>query len=244
MVNKPNTAKAVKTGKSMAIKAVEELDAARKRREAALTKAKLVKRGPARLAKPMLSKSSTTHASKGTLIAEGDSWFDYPLHDVLSGLDDLGFDVESVAHKGDTVEEMAYSDGQLVKFSRLVDKVLRSGVRPRAILISGGGNDVAGDEFAMLLNHAASGRPPLNDSIVNGVIEERVRDAYTAILTKSARLSPAKPFPLSFTAMLIRYRTGAAFSAGSGFCRAPGSNQVSARRAIPTRRRTRRFAPS
>ena len=50
-------------------------------------------------------------------IAEGDSWFDYPFHDVLSDLEDsYGFDVESVAHMGDTVEDMAYSDGQLDDF--------------------------------------------------------------------------------------------------------------------------------
>src|SRR5262249_8198322 len=46
----------------------------------------------------------------GLLVAEGDSWFDYPLHDVLTMLEDEhGFDVESVAHRGDTVEDMAYS---------------------------------------------------------------------------------------------------------------------------------------
>jgi hypothetical protein len=38
----------------------------------------------------------------GALIAEGDSWFDYPMQDVLRLLeDDYLFDAESVAHKGD-----------------------------------------------------------------------------------------------------------------------------------------------
>ena len=37
--------------------------------------------------------------SVGTLIAEGDSWFDYPFVDVLKSLDDRhGFEIESVAH--------------------------------------------------------------------------------------------------------------------------------------------------
>src|SRR5688572_3559393 len=46
----------------------------------------------------------------GILVAEGDSWFDYPFNDVLSMLEDEhGFDIESVSHKGDTVEDMAYS---------------------------------------------------------------------------------------------------------------------------------------
>src|SRR5262245_4034094 len=44
----------------------------------------------------------------GLIVAEGDSWFDYPFHDVLERLEDkFGFRVESVAHKGDTIEEMA-----------------------------------------------------------------------------------------------------------------------------------------
>ncbi len=122
-------------------------------------------------------------ASAGTLIAEGDSWFDYPMHDVLSMLEDAhGYDVESVAHKGDRVEEMAYSDGQLEDFTRRLDKMLRRGVVPKAILLSGGGNDVAGDEFYMLLDHADSAAPGLNDAVVDGVLNQRVYLAYVHIL--------------------------------------------------------------
>ena len=55
---------------------------------------------------------------RSVLIAEGDSWFDYPRYDILRILEDhYGYDVESVAHKGDRVEEMAYSDGQAGKIS-------------------------------------------------------------------------------------------------------------------------------
>ena len=116
------------------------------------------------------------------LVAEGDSWFDYPLHDILSMLEDEhGYDVESVAHKGDRVEEMAYADGQLVEFSRRIEKLLRNRKVPKAILLSGGGNDIAGDEFGMLLNHAVSPIPGLNESIVAGVIDQRIRTAYNTI---------------------------------------------------------------
>ena len=46
--------------------------------------------------------------SAGILVAEGDSWFDYPWTDVLGVLeDDFGYDVEDVAHKGDRLEGMA-----------------------------------------------------------------------------------------------------------------------------------------
>ena len=96
-------------------------------------------------------------ATAGVLVAEGDSWFDYPLNDVLRMLeDDHAYDVESVAHKGDRVEEMAYGRGQLEELTRRLEKLLRRGVVPKAILLSGGGNDVAGDEFGMLLNHSRS----------------------------------------------------------------------------------------
>ena len=121
--------------------------------------------------------------SVGTLIAEGDSWFDYPFVDVLKSLDDRhGFEIESVAHRGDSVEAMAYN-GQLDDFSRRIEKVLRRGVVPRAILLSGGGNDVAGDQFQMLLNHSLSPTRGLNERVVEGIIDDRVRLAYVTILS-------------------------------------------------------------
>ncbi len=122
--------------------------------------------------------------SVGVLIAEGDSWFDYPMQDVLRLLeDDHLFDVESVAHKGDCVEDMAHSKGQFEEFARRLEKLLRDAKVPRAILLSGGGNDIAGDEFAILLNHATSTLPPLNEDIVRGVIDVRLKEAYVSILS-------------------------------------------------------------
>jgi len=119
----------------------------------------------------------------GVLVAEGDSWFDYPFNDVLSELEDRhGYDVESVAHKGDPIEAMAYGEGQLEAFARLVEKVISRGTPLKAVLLSGGGNDIAGDEFAMLLDHARSAAPGLNDDVVSGIIGRRVRNAYIMIL--------------------------------------------------------------
>jgi lysophospholipase L1-like esterase len=118
------------------------------------------------------------------LVAEGDSWFDYPLNDILSMLEDEhGFDVESVAHKGDTVEDMAYGVGQFDGFVRRLEKLLRQGRVPDAILLSGGGNDIAGDEFAILINHALSGLSAVNADIVRGVIDVRLRNAYTFLIS-------------------------------------------------------------
>jgi GDSL-like Lipase/Acylhydrolase family len=119
----------------------------------------------------------------GVLVAEGDSWFDYPWHDILRMLEDnYGYDVESVAHRGDTVESMAYT-GQLEEFARAIEKVVRQGTVPAAILLSGGGNDIAGSQFQMLINHTRSPHAGLNDQIVSGVIDGRVFEAYVTILT-------------------------------------------------------------
>jgi lysophospholipase L1-like esterase len=186
MVKKSDIAAAVAVGRALAAATMKRrIKALRKRQRA------LAGTGPGARARQILpvataalAAAPVTHASAGVLVAEGDSWFDYPFHDVLRDLEDsYGFDVESVAHRGDTVEDMAYSGGQLDDFSRRMEKVIRTGVAPRAILLSGGGNDLVGDAFGMLLNHAASSIAGLNDSIVAGVIDQRVRIAYATILS-------------------------------------------------------------
>jgi len=126
----------------------------------------------------------------GLLIAEGDSWFDYPFYDVLEELEDrFGYRVESVAHKGDTVEGMAYDVGQLSKLAARFERLGRRGEMPRAIVLSGGGNDVAGDEFVVFLNHRISGLPPLNEGVVAGILEERLRFAVVSLISAVTELS-------------------------------------------------------
>jgi lysophospholipase L1-like esterase len=136
----------------------------------------------------------------GVLIAEGDSWFDYPRQDVLSILEqEYFYDVQSVAHMGDCVEDMAYSEGQFVQFTRRLEKLLRENKVPKAILLSGGGNDIAGDEFALLLNHATSSLPALNEDVVRGVIDVRLRDAYAFIISGLTAITKSylgRPIPI------------------------------------------------
>jgi hypothetical protein len=127
--------------------------------------------------------------STGVLVAEGDSWFDYPLNDVLRFLEDYhGYDVESVAHRSDRVEDMAYGPGQFEEFSRRLEKLLRQNVVPKAILLSGGGNDIAGQEFGMLINHALSPVAGFNEQVLSGVIDERIKFAYVTILSAITRI--------------------------------------------------------
>ena len=97
--------------------------------------------------------------------------------------------VEAVANAGDTAEEMAYDPKQLAGLCRLFEKIDGRGQIPTAILLSGGGNDVAGKEFAFLLNHRKSGLPILNEAIVRGVLEERLRPALVTLISAVTELS-------------------------------------------------------
>jgi lysophospholipase L1-like esterase len=178
-----------------------EVDEVLKRREKALkARARALAELPAALEGLALDEAPaapTTHmmlaaaagtATKGWIVAEGDSWFDYPGSDVLDWLHQFGYDIESVARAGDRAEMMAFGRGQLDKFALAIEKVIAAGHKPKAILLSGGGNDIAGAEFGFLLNHAGSPRQGLNDSVITGVIDERVQDAYVHIIRKVTEL--------------------------------------------------------
>ena len=120
----------------------------------------------------------------------GDSWFDYPFYDVLKLLEDNhGYDVESAAHRGDAIEAMAYQGGQLDKLARCFEKVTERGATPKAVLVSGGGDDIAGNEFGMLLNSFASGIAGWNNEVVDGVINQRILNAYRTAVEGINQLS-------------------------------------------------------
>lgn len=128
--------------------------------------------------------SVVTLETAGFLVAAGDSWFDYPFHDVLKDLEDnYGYNVESTAHAGDPIEKMAYHLGQLDDFPRQLDKVKDLGAVPRAALLSGGGDDIAGAEFGMLLNNAFSPIAGWDMEVVDGVLNDRIYTAFLAMLS-------------------------------------------------------------
>lgn len=125
----------------------------------------------------------------GFLVAAGDSWFDYPFYDVLKLLEDNhGYNVESAAHAGDPIEAMANQGGQLDKFARCLEKVVAQGATPKAVLLSGGGDDIAGREFGMLLNNFTSSIGGWNAEIVDGVLNQRIVTAYNSMLGSIDRL--------------------------------------------------------
>jgi hypothetical protein len=149
---------------------------------------------------PSLKAKAKVIGASGVLVAEGDSWFDYPGKDVLGRLEDAyGYDVRSLARRGDRVEEMAYAAGQLKDLKRLLEKIINKKEDLKAVLLSGGGNDVAGREFGMLLNHAESGISGLNKLVIDGVIDLRARVAYTTMISSITEVCQGKlgaPVPI------------------------------------------------
>ncbi len=89
------------------------------------------------------------------------------------------------------MESMAYQGGQIDKFARSLERVVAQGVTPKAILLSGGGNDLVGTEFGMLLNSASSPIHGWNDEVVDGVIKDRIATAYQMMLAAINQLCEA-----------------------------------------------------
>jgi hypothetical protein len=162
----------------------------------------------------------------GYLLAVGDSWFDYPLHDILTRLEDnFGYNVESSAHRGDPIEAMVSRVGQLDKFARCMDKIAALGAKPKAILISGGGDDIAGDEFGMLINNADL--VPIagwNNQIIGGVVDVRLAAAYRLMIASINSLCQknlGRTFPILVHGYDYPVPDGRGFLGGAGFLPGP-----------------------
>jgi lysophospholipase L1-like esterase len=120
---------------------------------------------------------------RGVLVAEGDSWFDYPGGDILSLLvDRYQWDVRSVAHRGDNLESMAYDKTQVETRQRVFTLLARRGEQPAAVLLSGGGNDLAGPELVMALEHVKSELPLVNEEVLKQLLL-RLRKALVALVS-------------------------------------------------------------
>jgi hypothetical protein len=108
------------------------------------------------------------------MLAHGDSWFDYPLNgnglslsdtDVIAQLESMGNInpvIQNVSHYGDaTTAEMSWPKQERL-IESLQDPANWVNGAPDAILFSGGGNDIAGDQFCIFLDYASSGGPGLD----------------------------------------------------------------------------------
>ena len=115
------------------------------------------------------------------LVAEGDSWFDYfPAGlDVISCLKQFfGYKIHNVSKAGDTLDNMAWGtkfDQRRWQRERPPLEETLAAIerhRPSIVLLSGGGNDVAGDELLGFLNHKTSGLPPVRTNYTDFMLKE------------------------------------------------------------------------
>ena len=115
-------------------------------------------------------KTTAARASGGLsqIVAEGDSWFDYwillDMVDCLQG--EFGWQISNYARHGDTLENMLVgnrtdSDGNRVQPGISAALAELRAVNAKVLILSGGGNDIAGDEFYNYLNHKDSGESDL-----------------------------------------------------------------------------------
>jgi hypothetical protein len=95
------------------------------------------------------------------IFAEGDSWFDYPLsRDTIGWIADNGTpppEILNLAHYGDAATQML----GVAKRQRIIKNLQDpdNGAFD-ALLFSGGGNDIAGDQFCLWILEYATGNKP------------------------------------------------------------------------------------
>ncbi len=109
---------------------------------------------------------SSTYPNELTIVAEGDSWFDYPLKkDVIDYLIKRGYAIKKFSQAGDTLENMIFGATYQKKGDRIthdgqvsLQKTLQAikQCKPKFVLFSGGGNDIVGTEILGYLNHKLS----------------------------------------------------------------------------------------
>ena len=100
----------------------------------------------------ILCASNTTGLN---LIADGDSWFDYPLYkdtiDLIPDLCTIKPNILKLAHWGDTT----MGELGIKRIKKIQDAIESFAGNFDGILFSGGGNDIAGDQFQLWLNEAS-----------------------------------------------------------------------------------------
>jgi lysophospholipase L1-like esterase len=131
------------------------------------------------------------------LLAQGDSWFDYPpgtdLIDCLHS--NHGHTITNIAVAGSTLNDEAYGPVPREMFglpfgpkqsddpdriTELVHRIQQD--KPQALLLSAGGNDIAGDEFFSFINNARSGLDNTNKDVLKCVVNDTFKTAYQYLI--------------------------------------------------------------
>jgi hypothetical protein len=156
-----------------------------------------------------------------TIVAEGDSWFNYIIgKDTVWWLkNEFGHDVHEVAYPGATLNHMAYGPDTREFGDRDVSNMTQLGEtlftieenRPRIVMLSGGGNDIAGPEFIQLLKHANAPESGANQKVIDGLLDS-FDEAYNVMLTAIE----AKLDELNINADIIMHGYDLPFPNGKG----------------------------
>jgi hypothetical protein len=137
-----------------------------------------------------------------TILAEGDSWFDYPqvlgtgggaithLQKQLNA-DKVRCRIYNLAHYGHTVQGMLGVEQRIVLRNELSAAALAG--RPfRALLFSGGGNDIAGDQFLFWIKRRSEALDPadaVDEAPLNAILEV-IRKGYLDLIRLRNEESP------------------------------------------------------
>ncbi len=161
------------------------------------------------------AKAGVPAARQFTIVAEGDSWFDYKPafleltgflkhgKDLLGHLQTSGrINVFRVSTAGDTLENMVYGTdtsgsgtGMKPKLPPQIDETLAA-IRSKnadAFFFSGGGNDLAGVELASYLNHKDSGEGVLRGAMLDFVFGDFFIKSYNTLIRKVRAVKPGIP---------------------------------------------------
>lgn len=107
----------------------------------------------------------------------------------MSGNDLL---IHNISHYGDSSTKEMSLPLQIKFIETLADKNNWIRQLPDAIFISAGGNDVAGDQFCISLNHAQYGVNPVNTERLQGTLQS-IRASYLSLLALRDRYAPGVP---------------------------------------------------
>lgn len=116
-------------------------------------------------------------AVTGFLIAQGDSWFSRG-ENIIPALRSAGYEVNSIARPGGRLVAMATVG--LEEFLQVIRQELHDGHAPKAILLSGGGNDVGNEDTMKEVLHPAP--RGVNVPRLREIVDEELQQAYVAIL--------------------------------------------------------------
>ena len=128
------------------------------------------------------------HRDWPRVIAEGDSWFDYPMNDDVIDhlLDKNQCAVYALSHHGDEVEDMIAKAEWLPHLHK---------EQPRCMLLSGGGNDLLGEPMARMLRD----RKEVSDKtelVIESALKRQIaklRGIYQRAIAATNAISPGLP---------------------------------------------------